>query len=103
MGLLGKLFGGGGTAAAVAGWQPDGTGVVSNGDCGGDIQRGESYSVRFVHPDLYGSLVTITYYAVEYDECPGEFAVQPLATRRGTSRAGAEEINWDGEPFETED
>ena len=57
-------------------WRPDGTGVDSYGDCGGDIQRGDSYSVRFVRPDLPGSLITETYYAVEYDECPGEYVVQ---------------------------
>lgn len=58
-------------------WKPDGTGVQSAGDIGGDIQRGETYSVRFVRPDKPGSLYTVTFYAVEYDhQCPGEFVVQ---------------------------
>lgn len=57
-------------------WEADGTGVVSNGDQGGDIQRGDSYSVRFTHPDLPGSLITVSFYAVEYEENPFEFVVQ---------------------------
>lgn len=58
-------------------WHPDGTGIGSGGDdCGGDIQRGDSYSVRFARDDLPGSLLTITFYAVEYDRAPGVFAVQ---------------------------
>lgn len=56
-------------------WWPDGT-VQSGGDIAGDIQRGGSYSVRFVAPRYRGSLITVTFYAVEYDELPGEFAVQ---------------------------
>jgi hypothetical protein len=58
------------------GWCPDGTGVRSNGDYGRDIQRGDSYSVRFVRPDMRGSLITVSFYAVEYAKCLGEFAVQ---------------------------
>jgi len=57
-------------------WRTDGTGVQPGGDCGGDIQAGDSYSARFVRPDLPGSLMTVTFYPVEYDECPGEFVVQ---------------------------
>lgn len=57
-------------------WRADGTGVVSNGDCGGDIQAGDSYSVRYIRPDKPGSLITVTFYPVEYDELPGELAVQ---------------------------
>jgi hypothetical protein len=57
-------------------WRPDGTGVVTSGDCGGDIQAGESWSVRFIRPDKPGSLLTVTFYPVEYDECPGEFVMQ---------------------------
>jgi hypothetical protein len=57
-------------------WRPDIDGVGSNGDCGGDIQRGDSYSVRFSRPDVPTARVTITFYAVEYDQCPGEFTVQ---------------------------
>jgi hypothetical protein len=57
-------------------WRPDGTGIDSMGDCGGDIQRGDSYSVRFSRPDMPTARVTVTFYAAEYDECPGEFLVQ---------------------------
>lgn len=57
-------------------WQPDGTGVDSNGDCGGDIQQGDSYSVRFLNPHIPGAIVTVTFYAAEYDDAPGEFIVQ---------------------------
>jgi hypothetical protein len=60
----------------MATWQPDGTGIQDGGDCGGDIQAGNSYSVRFTRRDMPGSLVTITFYPVEYDNCPGEFVVQ---------------------------
>lgn len=58
------------------GWRPDGTGICSIGDCGGDIQAGDSYSVRYVRPGKSGSLITVTFYPVEYDELPGEFVVQ---------------------------
>lgn len=58
-------------------WRPDGTGVEPNGDAvGGDIQRGESYSVRFVRPDRPRSLVTVSFYATESDDYPGEYGVQ---------------------------
>jgi hypothetical protein len=61
----------------VKGWQPDGTGIVSNGDCGGDIQRGDSYSVRFRHPDLPNAIITCSAYAAEdTDRNPGEFFLQ---------------------------
>jgi hypothetical protein len=76
MGLLGKLLGGRQDAAPDDGWQPDGTGVVSAGDIGGDIQAGNSYSLRYVRADMPGSLITVSYYGAEYDECPGEFIVQ---------------------------
>jgi hypothetical protein len=78
MGLLGNLLGGARHDAAVDGsWQPDGTGVTSGGDVGGDIQVGEdSYSVRYLRADMPGSMITITFYPVEYDECPGEYVVQ---------------------------
>jgi len=55
-------------------WQPDGSGVRPGGHGGGDIQRGDSYSVRYVRPDMPGSLITRTAYAVE--NVPGEFTVQ---------------------------
>lgn len=58
-------------------WRPDGTGVEPNGDAvGGDIQRGESYSVRFIRPDRPRSLVTVSFYATESDNNPGEYGVQ---------------------------
>ena len=58
------------------GWKPDGTGIVSNGDCGGDIQRGDSYSVRYRHPGLPNAVITSTAYAAEYDGLPDVFFVQ---------------------------
>ncbi len=57
-------------------WQPDGSGVQPGGHVGGDIQRGESFNVRYVRPDLPGSMITRTAYPVEYDHLPGEFVVQ---------------------------
>ncbi|SRR6266496_3703138 len=57
-------------------WQPDGRGVQPGGHAGGDIQAGDSYSVRYVRPDLPGSLITRTAYPVEYDHLPGEFVIQ---------------------------
>jgi hypothetical protein len=58
-------------------WRPDGTGVTSGGDCGGDAEAGEDfYSVGYVRPDRPRSLITVTFYPVEYDELPGEFVVQ---------------------------
>jgi hypothetical protein len=61
---------------SVLSWQPDGYGVMPGGDAAGDIQVGESYSVRFVAPEMPGSLITLWFYAVEYAELPGEFVVQ---------------------------
>lgn len=58
-------------------WQPDGTGVGSNGDCGGDVQDGESYSVCFVSPSLPGRFITVTYYPVQYPQWgSGEWGVE---------------------------
>lgn len=58
------------------GWRPDDAGIRPGGDCGGDRQRSESYSVRFRHPDLPGAVITRTAYAVESAEHLGEFYVQ---------------------------
>jgi hypothetical protein len=123
-------------------WHPDGTGVQPGGDAvGGDIQRGDSYSVRFIRDDMPGSLLTVTFYAVEYGNCPGEFVVQrqiewllcsdpadpggteiwsdyeyddisptvmdtagqaEQAAREVAAQdldGGAEDINWNGQPF----
>lgn len=63
MGLPGKRV-----PARVTGWQPDGTGVQPNGDCGGDVQDGESFSVRFTNPALPGRLITVAFYPVIYPE-----------------------------------
>ena len=57
------------------GWKPDGSGVRPGGDCI-DGQRGESYSLRFRHPDLPHAVITRTAYAAESGERPGEFFVQ---------------------------
>jgi hypothetical protein len=59
-----------------AAWQADRTELVSAGDIGGDIQVGDSWSLRYVNAALPGALITITYYAAEYDDLPGEFVVQ---------------------------
>lgn len=56
-------------------WRHDGKGVLSNADCGGDIQAGESFSVRYVRPGRRAT-ITVSFYPVEYDELPGEFIVQ---------------------------
>jgi hypothetical protein len=45
-------------------WHPDGKGILPGGDVG-DIQAGDSYSVRFVRDDMPGSLITVKVYAVE--------------------------------------
>ena len=72
MGLFGRR-----SAAQETAWRPDGIGGDGNGDAvGGDYQRGDSYGVRFVRDDMPGSLIDVTFYAVEYDENPGEFRVQ---------------------------
>jgi hypothetical protein len=63
--------------APATGWYADGSAGIA-GDIGGDIQRGEAHDVRFVRDDKPGSSITVTFYAVEYDECPGEFVVQRL-------------------------
>lgn len=57
-------------------WRHDGKGVLSNADCGGDIQAGESFSVRYIRPDRPAATITVSFYPVEYDELPGEFIVQ---------------------------
>jgi hypothetical protein len=63
----------------VNGWRPDGTGIVSHGDCGGDIQVGDSYSVRFRHPRLPNAVITRSAYAAnDTDRNPGEYFVQVL-------------------------
>ncbi len=60
----------------AAAWQPDGTGVTDGGLAGDHIQRGRSWSVRFVRPDLPGSRITVTFYAAACSERPGGFVVQ---------------------------
>jgi hypothetical protein len=64
------------TGATDSQWRPDKHGAALGPDIGGDIQRGDAYEVRFIREDLPGSLITVTFYAVEFDECPGEFVVQ---------------------------
>ena len=79
MGLLGKLTGPANNRVASmvhrSPWHPDGGGVTDGGDdCGGDVQAGNSYAVRFIRPDLLGSLITVTFYPVE--DCPPGFVVE---------------------------
>lgn len=57
-------------------WRPDADGAGLGPDIGGDIQRGNAYSVRYIRPDMPGSLITVSFYPVEYDSCLGEFVVQ---------------------------
>lgn len=57
-------------------WENDGDGVQLGGDVGGDIQAGDSFSIRYRRSDLPGSMVTITAYPVGYENCPDEFVVQ---------------------------
>jgi hypothetical protein len=57
-------------------WYTDDTGVQPNGDHGGDIGVGDSFSVRYRRLDLPGSMITVTFYPVEYPDCPGEIVVQ---------------------------
>lgn len=47
-------------------WRLDGTGIVDNGNVGGDIQAGPAWSVRYVRDDMPGSLITETVYAVDW-------------------------------------
>jgi hypothetical protein len=57
-------------------WRADGTAIQSQGVCGGDIQRGDSYGICFVRPDVPTARVRVTFYAVEYDPSPGEYSVR---------------------------
>lgn len=79
-------------------WRADGSGVKSNGDCGGDIQRGDSYSVRYVRPDMPAARITVMFYAIEPDELPGEFLVQRQVEWFITGPGGDEE--WSGEAYD---
>lgn len=54
-------------------WTPDGTGVVDGGQVAGD-QIGLSYSVRYIRPDLPGSMITITWFVVQ--KLPGHFDIE---------------------------
>src|SRR5215469_3802815 len=62
--------------APRGGWYPHPDGVTEAGDVGGDIQAGKSWSVRFVRDDLPCCLIDVTFYPVQYEETPGEWAVQ---------------------------
>lgn len=55
-------------------WRPSG-GVQPGGDVGGDYQVSDAYSVRFIRPDLPGSLIT-DYWYVERDERDGSYYVR---------------------------
>jgi hypothetical protein len=78
MGLFGDVFGRVCNAVAKTAsggqWQADGRGVLDGGTCGGDIQAGNSYAVRFIRPDLPGSMITVTFYPVA--DCPPGFVVE---------------------------
>lgn len=55
-------------------WRPSGD-VQPGGDVGGDHQVSDAYSVRFIRPDLPGSLIT-DYWYVERDERDGSYDVR---------------------------
>lgn len=57
-------------------WDDDGTGVRPGGDVGGDVQAGESYSVRYRRPDRPYAMITRTAYPAEAAEQQGMFFVQ---------------------------
>jgi hypothetical protein len=50
-------------------WQADGEGVQSNGDCGGDYQATDSFSVRYIYrrDDGKWAVATISFYGVTLD------------------------------------
>lgn len=56
-------------------WRPDGR-VTLAGVVGGDIQRGRAYTIRFARSDVPAAEINTTFYAIEYDELPGEYSVQ---------------------------
>jgi hypothetical protein len=47
-------------------WRESGT-IMSGGDCGGDIQAGDSFARRFVHTSLPGRVVDIAAYPIMGD------------------------------------
>jgi hypothetical protein len=53
-------------------WKPDGTGITSGGEVGGDIQAAGSYDIRFIHPDLPRAVITVWVYPV-VDPDDGDF------------------------------
>jgi hypothetical protein len=57
-------------------WATDATGVQPGGDAGGDIQAGESYSVRYRRADRPGAMITRTAYPAGVPGRPGVFFVQ---------------------------
>jgi hypothetical protein len=90
MGLLSSLFGGRSDEAVedawypdtVGVWYPDDLGVCDDNDCAttttvvGDIQVGDSFSVRLFNDADPEAVVDVTAYAVAYDHSPGEFHAQ---------------------------
>ena len=57
-------------------WAADGTGVQPGGDAGGDLQAGESYSVRYRRADRPCAMITRTAYPAGVPGRPGVFFVQ---------------------------
>jgi hypothetical protein len=66
VGLLASLLGRPQAPEAPAGWQVDGLGVSNGGDCAGDVQDGNAYSVRYWNPALPGRFIAVTYIPVQY-------------------------------------
>jgi hypothetical protein len=57
-------------------WTAEGTGVQPSGDAGGDIQAGESYSVRYRRADRPCAMITRTAYPASAPGRPGLYFVQ---------------------------
>jgi len=57
-------------------WTADGTGVQPGGDAGGDIQAGQSYSVRYRRADRPWAMITRTAYPARVPDRSGVFVVR---------------------------
>jgi hypothetical protein len=59
-------------SAKISHWYQDGDGVLPGGDVGGDIQVGESWTVRFYNDSLSKAVIDISVYAVDHalKQCP---------------------------------
>lgn len=84
------------------GWVEKGT-LMGAGDAGGDIQVGEAYDRRFLHPDKPGRVLTVYVYGVAYEndaiegglEYGIEEMIERLACRDTDDPGGTEEWSCD--------